>query len=211
MTIPTASIPTVEFSTVQSELSSIIYVKAAPKVIHQIMERKFEDEQVSAGGLFFYGYKSAACHPLSVVQKFVLRARGSLALVIVATPTPRHYETGPLATQMSSNNLHWQPLPEGIRVAGMYGFVCRNMRRVEEDEGGRINLANYMVAAGTSSGKLMSQYMYKPDGDGYLPGRPFFACATRLTQGATRTEDAPFTEQVLYIAEIVAPHAVFLR
>jgi hypothetical protein len=150
--------------------------------------------------MIFWGYGGGTMHPIDKVQPFI-RSRidqtGPLKL-LMQTIVSKHPDTAAIATEYSTDGIHWERVPEGIEVRGSrYALV---LGEIEPGEGGELDLNAYQVGAGPSTGRTAGDYIRGRVDKGLLVPAP-----------ASPTPDGGRIVTVDYAAQLKAPYAVLLR
>jgi len=103
------------------------------------------------------------------------------------------------ATQFSSDGVTWKPIPSGISVLGSrYALVLDEIKPGDLE----INLAEYEVAIGPSSGKRA---------DAYLQGRVDKGCFARSDQSLAFADARKAMHKAGFIGRLKEPFGVLLR
>jgi hypothetical protein len=180
---------------------AIIFMKIGyhcDESLEEIIKRKKREESVS--GKIFWGYSGSLCHPLTQVRPFIIEAlKRKLKPLVLLSPTPSKYISQPkLMREYSIDRKEWYPLPLGVSIRGecRYALICKNLRRVNM----LIDLNMYKVATGKNKGKPLGEV---------IKFRVDKACAffEHTRTGLSKAKNI----EILYIAEITEPFAVFLR
>lgn len=185
---------------VVADLPAIVFMKVgthAGESFQEILERK--NEEFRSTGMIFWGYGGGTMHPIQRVQPFAhMKIEQGLGLMLVMQPIDsRHPPTQAYANEYSSDGIHWEPIPEGIRVRGSrYALVLDEISAGDLN----INLADYRVGVGPSAGKIASQY---------IQGRVDKGCLEHIQPGSSEVEPKIIT--VGPSAHLQAPYAVVLR
>jgi hypothetical protein len=183
-----------------ADLPAIVFMKVgthAGESFEQIMERKNREFQDT--GRIFWGYGGGTMHPIQRVQPFAqMKIEQGLGLTLVMQSIiSRHPPTEAHAIEYSSDGIHWEPIPKGIRVQGSrYALVLDEIKPSDLS----INLADYRVGIGPSAGKIASQY---------IQGRVDKGCLEHIQPGTSEVEPKIIT--VGPFARLQPPYAVVLR
>lgn len=162
-----------------------------------ILVRKRREYETA--GMIFWGYGGGTCHPTRCVQPFAKMKveAGQQILIVMEEIDSRHPPTTMVAKEYSEDGVLWKPIPKGIQVRGSrYAVVLGELHEGDLD----IDLSDYQVAAGPSTGKQATQY---------IGGRVDKACLTKLPNRSPSA--APQVKKIHHFAELTAPYAVFTR
>ncbi len=185
---------------VAADLPAIVFMKVgthAGENFDVILERKREEYRRT--GRVFWGYGGGTMHPIQRVQPFAhMKIEQGMGLTLVMQSiVSRHPPTQAYAKEYSSDGIHWEPIPEGIRVRGSrYALV------LDEINAGDLNidLAQYRVGIGPSAGRIASEY---------IQGRVDKGCLEQIQEGVAGVERKIVT--VGPSANLQPPYAVLLR
>ena len=179
---------------------AILYMKIgthAQEDLADIIERK--RKEIEHTGLAMWGYGGNTCHPTSMVQPFA-KAHVSAGRRIILAMEPmdsKHFAEQVRAEYFSSDGIDWSEVPEDINVLGSrYALCVRSLEQTED----QIDLGMTRVALGNSKGKRGSKY---------VRGRVDKACL-EITNDIDSPEDH-LIKPIGFVAELVAPFAVFLK
>lgn len=183
----------------QSDLKNIVFMKFgyhAKEGEQDIISRKMQEYAMT--GKIFWGYGGTLCHPTNQIKPFVDNAQKlneDVWLAMSFTPS-RPNMAGVQAIEYSADGKKWLPIPDGIMVTGSkYAIVCENLISVDTI----INLADYEIAVGKSTGKLGNEYIqYQVDK----------GC---LKKHEHTNDDLRKEIEIKLCARLVAPYAVFVR
>jgi hypothetical protein len=122
---------------------------------------------------------------------------GSNLYLVMEEIDSHHPPTKIMAKEYSDDGIIWKPVPHGIEVRGSrYAIVLDELQEGDLD----IDLSEYIVAAGPSTGKVAGEY---------ITGRVDKAC---ITKGGKRSSfGEPKIKTIHHSAKIKAPYAVFMR
>jgi len=177
----------------------IFYMKVgthAGETIQEIVERK--QAEIAKKGYTFWGYGGSNCHPLSIVQPFAqeFQRDGKIRLMMEETHA-KHFAVDRVANEYSEDGVHWDTIPEGIRVKGSrYSLVITELSWVDLE----LPLRQTEVVVGPNSGRR---------GDHYITGLVDKAClkVIQVNDSGASGDVRPIT----LVANISEPFAVFLR
>jgi hypothetical protein len=179
------------------DLTFVLFMKVglhAGEPLDSIILRKRDEERAS--GFLLWGYGGTLCHPAAQIRPFAeqaMLAGSPMHLAMVQTKS-KHFGAGQLARESSTDAIAWAPLPTAVKVTGSrFALVCKGIQRVDQT----IDLARYVVAVGPNTGRSAAAY---------LRGRVDKACTKR-----TSSVGPPAWATVSYVAELVSPHAVYVR
>ena len=195
--------------TIAADLDSVIFMKVgrhAGEDFDQILERKRREYEQT--GMIFWGYGGGTMHPIQRVQPFVrMRVEhGQRVVIVMKEVDSRHPDTEVYATEYSRDGVHWEAIPEGVRVRGSrYALVLDEIREGDLT----LDLNRYQVGVGPSAGKRASNY---------IRGRVDKGCLDRLEIGqgeehrnAENQAEGGNIIRVQHIATLREPFAVLLR
>lgn len=169
----------------------------AGETLQQILERK--RNEYKKAGMIFWGYGGGSCHPSRGVQPFAkTKAKeGHGVYIVMEEIVSKHPPSEIIANQYSEDGIDWKPIPEGIIVRGSrYAVVLDEIHEGNLD----IDLSDYCVGAGPSTGKAAGAYMR---------GRVDKACIHKnLNKSA---EIQPQSKHIAFYAKMKPPFAVFTR
>ena len=180
--------------------SGLLFMKVglhAGETFEEIIERKRMEYQRE--GMIFWGYGGGTCHPTRAVQPFarVSIEEGRDIYIVMEEIDSHHPHTGIIASEYSEDGIVWKPIPNGIEVRGSrYAVILDEIKEGDLD----INLSEYQVAVGPSSGRIAREY---------IAGRVDKACITKIDQPPNDLE--PQNKEIKYLAAIKDPYAVFTR
>lgn len=180
--------------------ASLLFMKVglhAGERFEEILERKRREYREA--GMIFWGYGGNTCHPTLAVQPFARMTleKGQNIYLVMEEIDSHHAPTKILADEYSVDGLHWQPIPTGIEVrSSRYAIVLGEL----QDGDLHIDLAEYKVAVGPSTGKFA---------DDYIARRVDKACITKEQEYSV--DRIPQIKNIRHMAKIVEPYAVFLR
>ena len=169
----------------------------AGETFDQILERKRLEYQKA--GVIFWGYGGNTCHPTQAVQPFArMKLEKKQNIYIVMEEIDSHHPpTKIVAEEYSIDGIHWKRIPAGIEVRNSrYAVVLDELQEGDLD----IDLSEYEVAVGPSTGKIASDYILR---------RVDKACINKRQLQADHS--APQIKKIHHMAKIVEPYAVFLR
>ncbi|HEV2331144.1 MAG TPA: hypothetical protein VGY56_20365 [Verrucomicrobiae bacterium] len=180
--------------------SDLLFMKVglhAGESLEEILVRK--RREFDAAGMIFWGYGGGTCHPSKCVQPFakVKVSEGGDVYIVMERINSRHGPTEVVATEYSEDGLVWNPIPKGIAVRGSRYAVVLDELQMGDLE---IDLSQYKVAAGPSTGKVASKY---------ISGHVDKACITeneRPPEGIGAQ-----IKKIEFYAKLKAPYAVFTR
>jgi hypothetical protein len=187
--------------TIPADLDSIIFMKVgrhAGETFEEILERK--RQEYADAGMIFWGYGGGTMHPIMRVQPFVrMRVEhGHRVSIVMQEMNSNHPATTVFAKEFSRDGIHWEPIPDGVRVRGSrYALVLDELKEGDITE---INLGEYQVGTGPSEGRLAADY---------IRGRVDKGVLIRNDQLAT-ADDSKIIP-VRYGATLKEPFAVLLR
>ncbi|SEF11786.1 hypothetical protein [Jiangella alba] len=174
---------------------NILYMKVgthASEELADIIGRK--RAEIEAEGMAFWGYGGNTCHPASMVRPFALGSTGPIVLAMQPM-TSKHFAEPVRAEEYSEDGIKWRQIPEGINCVGSrYALLVDSLDEVDDV----LDLSRTRVAVGPSLGK---------SGANYIQGRVDKACL-EVTDEST---GQPKIVEIKLRANLVAPHAVFLR
>ncbi|HEY4217893.1 MAG TPA: hypothetical protein VGM67_12200 [Gemmatimonadaceae bacterium] len=183
-----------------ANLDHIVFMKVgrhAGETFEQIIERK--RREYDAAGCIFWGYGGGTMHPITRVQPFArMRVEhGERISIVMQEILSRHPDTEVFAQEYSRDGVHWEPIPQGVRVRGSrYALVLNEIQHGELD----INLGEYQVGTGPSEGK---------DAETYIRGRVDKGCLTRVK--VIENASPEDLTKVHFAAMLEEPYAVVLR
>lgn len=178
--------------------SGLLFMKVglhAGEPFEEILERKRREYQ--RAGVIFWGYGGGTCHPTNAIQPFAKMKveEGNDIYIVMEEINSNHPPTKILADEYSVDGMHWQPIPAGIEVrTSRYAVVLDELQEGDLN----IDLSEYEVAVGPSTGKVASNY---------IRGRVDKACLTKRQEHSETKE----LKVIHHMARIVKPYAVFLR
>ncbi len=185
--------------TVEHYYEAIIFMKIGyhtDEEIKKIIDRKIMEEKQA--GFFFWGYGGSLCHPTNQVIPFIEKCKHKkVNPKLLMTFTQSKFRATPIwQKEYSVDKKVWRPLPSGVKIKGSkYALVCKNIKKVNM----KIDLNSYVVAVGPKIGTPLGEYIrYRVDK----------ACAFKSDSRKNLPER--FVD-IVYIADIVYPYAVFVR
>ena len=138
---------------------NIIFMKYgvhASEDVDGIINRKLKE--IEDTGKMFWGYGGTVCHPLNQVKPFLNenKAKGEKTYLVLSY-TKSNFNNKPNKSELySMDKIEWNKIPDGINVLGSkYALICKSFKKVKHS----INLEDYNIAIGPSTGKKMSQYI----------------------------------------------------
>lgn len=181
-------------------MQNILFMKVgehASEPLDKILQRKMREYEQT--GMIFWGYGGSACNPLTQVQEFARQtAQIKEELIFLMNPVKSMHklENAPPATHYSINGKDWLRVPEGINVTGSkWALILDEIQPCELD----INLSEFKVGIGPSTGKSASEY---------LRARTDKGCLIRSTpKFASKAE----IRRVQFKARIIDPYAVKMK
>jgi len=183
-----------------ADLPAIVFMKvgrhAGEDFEHILVRKRAEYERT---GKIFWGYGGGTMHPIQRVQPFArMKIEQRVGLTLVMQPIDsRHPDTEAFAKEYSRDGIHWEPVPEGIRVRGSrYALVLDEIRVGDLD----IDLGQYRVGIGPSAGRLATDY---------VQGRVDKACLEHI-EGTVPGGESKII-RVNPSASLREPYAVLLR
>jgi len=181
--------------------AGVLFMKVgthAGESLDDIVRRK--RREIEQAGFALWGYGGNTCHPVSMVQPFAraFERKGRTIYLCMHPMTSRHFAVTERATELSTNGISWERIPDSINVLGSrYALAIRDLQVEEFD----LPLARSKVAVGTSMGRVGSRYVV---------GHVDKACL----EMADHNIDEPTEESrvnIGLIAKLVEPLAVFVR
>ena len=169
----------------------------AGETFDDIVRRK--QHEYEQAGMIFWGYGGGTCHPTRHVQPFakIRIEEGDQIYIVMEEINSRHPPTEVVATQYSADGINWEPIPRGIQVRGSrYAVVLGELEAGDLE----IDLAQYEVAAGPSTGR---------PANGYIAGRVDKACLVQAQAPLIGGEKQ--VKKITHYAKMKAPYAVFTR
>ncbi|MGD0579738.1 MAG: hypothetical protein ABSC08_12500 [Bryobacteraceae bacterium] len=179
----------------------LLYMKVgthARESIEDIIARK--TKEIEDAGLAFWGYGGNTCHPQTMVQPFARKfeRQGGVIYLCMQPMESKHFAEQIAAVEYSADGSNWVPIPKGVKVLGSrYALLIKNLRQEEFE----LPLDRTKVALGTSMGATGSKY---------IAGRVDKACLEIVEESAPGFE-AVQPVHIGWVAELVAPHAVYVR
>ena len=177
---------------------AFIYMKAgqhAGEPVTKILERKAEE--FDRTGWIFWGYGGTLIHPITQVQPFGKRwdKEGVTVQALMGITPSRHHSNTPPATQYSTDNTNWFPIPEGIQVTGSrHALVIGKMESVTFD----LDLNKYVVGIGPKEGRSAAHYIHHRVDKGCFQMAPL--------SGRT-----PVFHRIKLRAQLMEPYGVMVR
>jgi hypothetical protein len=187
-------------SIVAADLPAIVFMKVgrhAGEDFEKIIARKRAEYERT--GKVFWGYGGGTMHPIQRVQPFARMniEQGVGVTLVMEAIVSRHPDTEVYATEYSKDGIHWERVPNGIRVRGSrYALVLDEIKEGDL----QINLGEYRVGIGPSAGKLASEYVQRRVDKGCL----------EKVKGAVPGGESKIIE-VHHTALLKEPYAVLLR
>lgn len=172
----------------------------AGETLDQILARK--QAEYDATGMIFWGYGGSNCHPVNQVQPFVRshieESPAGIHLVMAPINSVADPQVLP-ATEYSSDNVNWSPIPKGINVTGSkYALVLEEIQPCELE----LQMEEFVVGVGPSKGKGANDY---------LRGRSDKACLSKGVAGAGDKGLKLRSQEIAFAAKLQDPYAVFVR
>ncbi len=180
--------------------NGVLYMKVgnhALEPLDKIIPRK--TREIEEAGFSFWGYGGNTCHPERMVQPFAksYEQRGSVIYLCMEPMDSKHHADPIRADEFSVDGMDWKEIHPAINVLGSrYALVVKNLREQKFE----LPLARTRVALGNSMGL---------SGSKYIKGRVDKACLEIIGQATDATEAPPV--EIRYVAELVAPYAVYVR
>lgn len=138
------------------EFKKIILMKYgvhASESVDKIIIRK--QGETRKAGCFFWGYGGVVCHPLTQVQPFLNEGEEDVFLLLSETPS-QFNNLHSQSVFFSEDGVIWEKIPDGIAVYGSkYALCCQELIKCDFD----LDLSNYLVGIGPSTGKHLSDYI----------------------------------------------------
>lgn len=169
----------------------------AGETLEQILERK--RREYDEAGMIFWGYGGSSCHPARAVQPFArLKVQEGHGVYIVMEEIESHHPPSKIiANEYSEDGILWKPIPKGIVVRGSrYAVVLDEIIIGNLD----INLSEYNVGAGPSTGRAASEYMR---------GHVDKACIQKSPEHSANLKEQ--VKHIAFYAKMKSPFAVFTR
>lgn len=143
-----------------SNLDKIILMKYgvhSGESVSSIIERKIKEE--TERGFFFWGYSGTLCNPKTQVLKHI--SESNETLLLLTRTTSDNVSEQKKSTKYSFDGNKWDEIDDKITVFGSkYALICKDLKAVDFD----INLCEYVVAVGPSTGINVSDYFrYRVD------------------------------------------------
>jgi hypothetical protein len=158
------------------------------------LDRKARES--SAVGFMLWGYSGTLLDARRVREYFECKAKSEFVpqLLLIETSSP-FFNSPHHSAMFSLDRISWFYLPKGVGTRGCdKAIICTNLRRASFD----LDLSQYRVATGPSREKPVSTY---------LKSRTDKVCAELSKQ---KDAENPVIVRVSWIAEILAPYAVYL-
>lgn len=178
----------------------VLYMKVgkhAQESLEDIIERKTIEIEEAGYGL--WGYGGSTCHPQTMVQPFAreYERQGGRIYLVMEPMESKHFAEPIRADEFSLDGITWDQIPDSINVRGSrYALVIQCLRKEEFE----LPLDRTEVALGNSMGA---------PGSRYINGRVDKACL-RIS-GEVEHNGPEKTVHIGLVADIVAPHAVYVR
>ena len=169
----------------------------AGETLEQILERK--QRELEAAGRIFWGYGGGTMHPITKVQPFVRSRieRGAEIRLLMQSIDSKHPDTEVFATEMSSDGVHYEPLPAGAQVRGSkYALVLGEIQSGDLE----VDLSAYQVGEGPSAGRNAAEYIKGRVDKGLLD-----------PSGERSDPEQGVIQRIHFAAKLVEPYAVLLR
>lgn len=185
--------------------AAVLYMKVgthANEPLDEIIARK--QAEIDQAGFALWGYGGNTCHPSTMVQPFArdFELRGEAIHLVMEPMQSNHFAVSVRAEEMSPDAVDWQPIPDPINVLGSrYALAIKDLRPVELE----LPLTRTQVAIGNSQGRR---------GDEYIKGRVDKAVLEVMDhdpEPSTRDPRPGASAEIGLVAELVKPHAVFVR
>jgi len=167
-------------------------VHAAENVNHIIQRKKNE---IMVCGEMFWGYGGTICHPFKQVQPFINQnlENGEDTYLFLSRTNSDFEGNNNSATVMSTNGFEWEILPRGVHIySSKYALVCNSLEAVDRE----IDLSEYVVGVGNSTGKQLSEY---------VRGRVDKGCGRLIanTGQLSKQTSKEYNIRITYIAKVI--------
>ena len=121
-----------------------------------IIKRK--QNEIIQEGICFWGYGGSLCHPIKQIHPFVEEnyKNGFDTFALMQFTKSKHRGDSKLARYFSIDNSVWKELPKNVNVYSSKYALCFSEIKICAFD---LNMNDYMVAAGPSSGCILSEYI----------------------------------------------------